>query len=156
PTDAGGIIYVNLGMPQRARIGILAWARKVSGVCETVGGKGVPLAIDKAMLRKELDETRDRLAFEQQKSNELQALATRFGIVDFQTYDGTEGVWKLLFDYEFFWGLARLHESFADAPAGFRAYLSDVQLDGLAFQVSWDQVANLDRTRFYVAKVLRL
>ena len=116
----------------------------------------MPLAIDKALLRKELDETRDRLAFEQQKSSDLQNLATRLGAVDFQSYDGAEGAWKLLFDYDFFWGLTRLIESFVEDPAAFRAYLIDVGLETLASQVSWDQATNLGRTRFYIAKALRL
>jgi hypothetical protein len=157
PTDTGGITYVNLKLAQRARLAILAWARSVSTPSgEPADARGVAVAIDKAMLRKELEETRERLAFEEQKARDLQSYATRSGLLNFGSYEGIEGKWKLLFDYEFFWGLTRLLESLADGPNSLRAYLHDIGMQRLAGQVNWDQATNLDRTRFYIAKVLRL
>jgi Predicted nucleotide-binding protein containing TIR-like domain len=157
PTDAGGITYVDLDLSHRARLSILAWARSVSAPpAESTGSRGPSFAIEQALLRRELAETRERLAFEEQKARDLQRLTTRFGIVDFRSYEGVEGAWKLLFDYEYFWSLARIVEETVGGPNGLRMYLDDVGLAQIAADVSWSQATNLARTRFYVAKVLRL
>lgn len=155
PTDIGGILYVDLDRQQRARVSIYAWLRAIARSGDSQPDDA-PFAIQQAMLRKELDDTRERLAFAENSVGDLRRLVTQSGIVDFDTYQGQDRLWKLLFDYEYFWDLARYLDRRLVMPDRLVEFLSKAGLGDVAAEINYEQLENPYRTRMYVAKVLRM
>jgi hypothetical protein len=154
PDDAGGITFVSLEKAQRARLSIFAWIRSISK--QSDGDEpDTPMVIERAMLKNQLEDARDRLSFEEQKARDLQKLVTGARILDFDTYAGPEGYWKLLFDYNFFWGLVDIIGERIQVPLDFYKYLQRVELDWVAEDVNWNQGGDPGRKPTYAAKALR-
>ena len=152
-SDIDGIGYVDLNLKIRARHSVLNWARLMSASASDDNSSAM---LERALLKRELEESRSQLAFEELKSRDLQKLITESGVLDFTRYDGPAGLLKLLYDYEFFWGLAACLGTYFPAPTNWQQYLKDAGLQSLSSQMTWDQSANLNMTRTYIAKVLRL
>jgi Predicted nucleotide-binding protein containing TIR-like domain len=152
-SDIDGITYVDLASKIRARRAVSAWARLKS---RAVDDDRSPAILERAILRRELEDVRSQLEFEELKSRDLQKLITESGILDFTNYDGDSGLFKLLFDHDFFWGLASCLASYCPTPAAWRRRLEDKGLKSLSDQISWHQSKNVGMTQTYIAKVLRL
>ena len=152
-SDIDGITYVNLNSKMRARLGILAWARLMS---TSADDDRTPATLERVLLRKELEEIKSQLAFEELKSRDLQKLVTESGVLDFTNYDGSAGRLKLLYDYEFFWGLASCLARYWPNPMAWLQHLTNEGLQSLSDQISWHQQGNPSMTRTYIAKVFRM
>lgn len=152
-SDVDGIVYVDLNSKIRARLAVLAWARLTS---TSVDDDSMPAMVERVLLKRELEETRTQLAFEELKSRDLQKLLTDTKVLDFTRYDGPEGLLKLLFDREFVWGLTACFGRYFPDPVAWQEYLVARNLQALVKRMTWDQPANLSMTRTYIAKVLRL
>jgi len=153
-TDLHGIIHVNMAGPQEARLRVLAWARNLSSDKENPAIS--QLVIEKIVLKQKLEATEGRLAFEEQKASDLQLIISRNGLVDFGDYEDAHSRWKLLFHYDYFWGIAALLESHYPSPTAWRNWLEACGASQLSDMIGWDHMMDLPRTRVYVAKVLRL
>ena len=152
-TDIDGIVYVDLKSKIRARRAVLAWAQLVS---TSVDDERSPAVLERVLLKRELEVVRNQLAFEELKSRDLQKLVTEGGILDFTTYDGPAGRLKLLYDYDFFWGLASCFAKYYPTPLAWRQYLEQQSLRPLHGPINWGQAKNVSMTQTYVAKVFRI
>lgn len=152
-TDIDGIVYVDLTSKIRARRAVLAWARLKSSAA---ADDRSPAILERAILRRELEDARTQLEFEELKSRDLQKLITESGILDFTNYDGPSGRFKLLFDRDFFWGLASCLAKYCPTPDAWRRRLQGKGLNSLSQQIGWHQSANPSMTQTYIAKILRL
>jgi hypothetical protein len=152
-TDIDGITYVDLTSKIRARRAVLAWARLKSRAADDDRS---PAILERAILKRELEDVRSQLEFEESKSRDLQKLITESGVLDFTNYDGPVGRFKLLFDHDFFWGLVSCLDSYCPTPTAWRQHLESKSLKSLSEQISWHQDKNIGMTQTYIAKVLRL
>jgi predicted nucleotide-binding protein len=152
-TDIDGITYVDLSSRIRARRAVLAWARLKSRAADDDRS---PAILERTILKRELEDVRSQLEFEELKARDLQKLITESGVLDFTSYDGAAGRFKLLFDRDFFWGLASCLASYCSTPIAWRQRLEDRGLKSLSDQIGWHQPQNAGMTQTYIAKVLRL
>jgi hypothetical protein len=149
-TDLLGIVNVDLNVPHKARLSIRAWVNNLATQREDP--VVTEMVMERARLRKELEETKDQLTFEQQKAKDLQDFLAREGLVDFNDFS-TDIHWKLLFDYEYFWKAVSLISDEFKSPRSWRNELNRIQVD---VGIQWEHLKDLDRTRIYVAKSLRV
>lgn len=149
-TDLQGIIVVDLDKPHFARRQIEAWTSKLDSLT-SVGE--VELVMERARYRRELEDVREQLLLEQQRSNDLQELLSRSGIdlLDFAQHPD----WKLLFDTQYLRAVTDLVIRYFGTPAMWYRELVRCELSGLADRIEW-RMNDVDRTRTYIAKVLRL
>ncbi|MGA9767848.1 MAG: hypothetical protein WBV94_02335, partial [Blastocatellia bacterium] len=152
-TDLLGIVSVDLNMPQKARISIRAWINNLATQKEDP--VITELVMERARLRKELEETKDQLTFEQQKAKDLQSLMAREGGTDFDDLS-TDPHWKLLFDYNYFWIVVSIITKAFNSPQSWRNELERIGIAEVVNRIQWDQLKNLDRTHLYVAKSMRV
>lgn len=155
--DLHGIIVVDIspGKKQGARLKIRAWMQNLEVWKEEPAVTDVMLQND--VLKKKLKGAEDQLEFEQQKSKDLQDLVTKHGLIDFSSYDfSSDAHWKLLFDYSYCLAVVSLLVKTFHAPSAWYRELERCQMSDVIAQISWEQINNRDRTRFYVAKALRI
>jgi hypothetical protein len=152
-TDLLGIVFVDLNMPHKARVSIRAWVSNLATQKEDPAI--AELVMDRARLRKELEETKDQLSFEQHKARDLQDFAAKEGLIDFNDFS-TDAHWKLLYDYEYFWKVVSLFANQFSSPLFWRAELIRTGNASVESYISWEHVKDLDKTRLYIAKTMRL
>lgn len=152
-TDLLGIVFVDLNLPYKAAVSIRAWVSNLATQKEDPAI--TELVMERARLRKELEETKDQLTFEQQKARDLQDFAAKEGLLDFNDFS-TDAHWKLLYDYEYFWKVVSLIASEFSSPQAWRDELIRTGNQEIETNIGWEQPKNIGRTRLYVAKALRL
>lgn len=154
-TDLNGIIVVDIsqGKKQRARLRFNAWMQNLA--IQKEEPVLAELILQRDVLKKELEGVKDQLTFELQKSKDLQALVTKHGLTDFSRYD-TDAHWKLLFDYNYFMEVTSFLVKTFHVPSAWHTELVRCQMSNVVKQINWDHMKDHDRTRFYVAKALRV
>ncbi len=154
-SDVQGITYVDLNLRQRARIAILSWIQRLEP--QKIDPAISELKTQQALLREELNEIKRRLDFEQQKSKDLQILITKGEAVNFNKYDfSTDAHWKLLFDYEYIHSVVDLFSSHFNSPRTWQNELKSCEAFYVIQMIQWKFAKNLDRTRLYIGKSLRV
>jgi hypothetical protein len=159
-TDLYGIIVVDIseGKKQGARLKVRAWMQNL--VRKGKEPAFADLILQNNVLRKELEETNERYIFEQQTRKDLQNLLTKHGLIDFSKYDfsadAADAHWKLLFNYDYFWDVASLCVKTFHTPTAWQSELKRCNMSNIIERISWDHMKDADRTRFYVAKALRI
>jgi hypothetical protein len=156
-TDLYGIIVVDIseGKKQGARIKVSAWMQNL--VKKGQEPALVDLVLQNNVLKRELEDATERYMFEQQTRKDLQNILTKHGLIDFSKYDFTaDAHWKLLFDYDYFWEVASLFVKTFHRPTVWHNELERCGMSNVIERISWDHMKDADRTRFYVAKALRV
>ncbi|MFN3165704.1 MAG: nucleotide-binding protein [Phycisphaeraceae bacterium] len=156
-TDLLGLTCVRLfaeGM-QRARTEIRLWAKGLKSV-----------RVDPAMLRvmaelhdakEQVSQLSDKLAFSEGKSSDFAAMLSDQGVVDFRSYDiDSDGLWKLLFDFDYVYQTASYLSDYFKNPSQWREELDKFDSSQILEMIAWDKVlADPDRTASIIRKTLR-
>ena len=152
--DLQGITTLDLKREHHAHRLVERWLTRMSPERPHPGSE--ELAAERARLKREVDGLRDRLAFEEQKFRDLQTFLVERGIVNFGDYSDSSARWRLLFDYDYFWGIVHVLEATVESPRSWLTHLRSVGLDSIAEQLSWEHSSNPSRKRLYIAKTLRV
>jgi hypothetical protein len=167
PGDLAGITTIDLSPPRRDRgkIELSIWARKLS-TRAPIDPALLRLQAQVAVLADEKEQLARRLDFEADKSRDLSELLGQAKIADFSRYDlGTDGHWKLLFDYTYFYDVAREIADAAEDPVRLRLLLDHAGAGELTELVAWHSPTdpthatperNPYRNELLTRKVLRL
>jgi predicted nucleotide-binding protein len=146
--DIRGNIFIDMNRPQSAHYRIKNW------IDNLITHKDEDPTV--SILRREIDNIKTQLAFEQQKTRDLQSILAEKGVIDFRSYDfSTDAHWKLLFDYEYFWDTVLLITRHFRTPRAWRLELEGCGLSYLVGRIDWGQQKSETHTRVFVAKVLR-
>ncbi len=152
-TDLLGITLIDLDprKKQGARVRLSTWARNLGRQSEDA--IVTELSLQRDVLRGENEKLAERLRFEQQKARELSRLLAVNGVLDLSTFDWTsDGYWKLLFDYDYFWkAVEMLVDTFVDGDV-WRAHLIRSGLTEIEERIAWNQISSSSTG---VAKTLR-
>lgn len=149
-SDLRGIVIVDKDKPHHARLKIQIWLRNLALRREDED----PTV---AVIKRELEETREQLEFERQKAKELENILTEKGIIDFGGYDfSTDGHWKLLYDYDYFWNVVSLIKGMFPTPRLWATELEQRGLSSVVRRIRWEQPDEKSRTKVLVAKSLRV
>lgn len=154
--DLHGLTYVDISENRRSRakIELNLWANRLTSD-----------PVDPAMLRlmaavkdreTDLQEAKGRLAFETEKARELQKMLAASELLDLTDIDvGTDGYWKLLYDYQFFWELSSELSRLCETPADWREMLEDHHAAAISERISWE-LNEPTRTGVLIRKCLRI
>lgn len=142
-TDLLGITFIDFDQDKKhgAKLRLSMWAQNLDKQLEDP--VVTQLTLQRDILRQEKTELSDRLSFEEQKSRDLEKLLQQVGGVDFTTYDfSTDGHWKLLFDYDYFWGCIREIKSGYSTLDLWMMHLSKIDDVGnsIKSKIGWDKL----------------
>jgi Predicted nucleotide-binding protein containing TIR-like domain len=138
-TDLHGITSVDLSghRDRRGRMELIAWARRLKST--PVDPTQLRLMARVHELEQSLVTLSDRMAFEREKSADLESLLQKNNVVNFgdQTLDA-EGYWKLLYNYRYFEGAARAFAATGSTPYDLHRVLSNANAQKVAEMLSYD------------------
>jgi len=137
-TDLQGITFIDLNQERRARgrIELNIWASNLGSVpidpaYLKLSGRIHALEQEKGLLEQ-------RVAFEKEKSTDLEKLLQKENIIDFSTIElEKDGYWKLLFDYTYFEGATEILARNSGTPDGIRSLLYNSNACEIADQIAW-------------------
>lgn len=160
PSDIDGLIRLELSESSEntARGKFLAWLRAKSP--KPLDPMKTALENRVMELERHQQVQAERLAFFEQSVRDLLSKnGTRPSerTSNFEAEDKVPaGSWKLLFDYDFFWELAKLVSTALPTVDKFRAFLDQPALAHVSRRIQWEQEPNNQRLTFYVAKMQRV
>lgn len=157
-TDMLGINYVDVSEPrrERARIELRIWANDLSS--EKADPATLQLKAKLVEQERKVEVLEQQLAFEADKGSELEVLLSERGILDFQGYDlSSDGHWKLLFDFDYFWAASQEIAKYCATPGVLRHELNAKGAEAITRIISWTgSESDTTRTAFFTRKALRL
>lgn len=157
-TDILGLTLLDISERRRsrARIELRVWLSRLTS--QPIDANTLQLMAKLEERDRELDAAKRRLAFEAETREELENLLTREGVLDFAQFDfSADGHWKLLFDFEYFWGASEVLERECDLdPTKWRALLIGAGATQIADRIQWSSIRDKGRAGSLVRKGLRL
>jgi hypothetical protein len=146
-SDVAGLTYIDVRKERRprARVELMIWAQRLEST--PIDPEVARLHARVAEAERERRSLVDQLSFETEKSKELITVLTQRKVVDFARYDlGSDGLWKLLFDYGFVGEVSGILADAVATPVGLRAMLRNAKLDAIADRIEWSSTGDPDRS----------
>jgi Predicted nucleotide-binding protein containing TIR-like domain len=145
--DLHGITTIDLAGKRRGRgrleLGI--WARRLNST--PVDPEYLRYAAQVHDLEQKVSTLSHRVAFEADKSADLERILQEKNIVDFrQVALNEEGHWKLLYDFDYFEGASWILANRVSSPAQLRMLLVGANSKEIADRLSWHAVSDPTRT----------
>lgn len=137
-SDLEGITVINMRENQnaRSRKELHLWANSLTSspntpTLEKLFGKIHELEL-------QVEDLKEKITFEQAKSEDLENILQEEEYIDFSSIDlAQDGYWKLLFNYSFFKGATGLLSKYGKTPEDIHNLLISCEADNVARQITW-------------------
>ena len=157
-SDLHGITVIDISDKRkaRARAELRIWASRLNS--SPIDPNLLRLSGQIHELEVENEHLKQKIIFEQAKSNDLEKILQEENLIDFSNIDLTlDGFWKLLFDYNFFEGAATLLAKYGKTPEDIHILLIQCNAENIAKQIAWHaDESNPQKNIIMARKVLRV